>query len=79
MPAIAIEPIVSVVPVSEDCFLKTSQAAQYLNLKPDTLRSWRKAGVGPRYHSVNGRLCLYRLSDIVSFVVDKQAQGERYA
>lgn len=72
MPATAIESTPSVVPISEDRFLKTSQAATYLNLKPDTLRSWRKAGVGPKYHAVNGRLCLYRLSDIVSFVLDER-------
>jgi hypothetical protein len=73
MPAIAIESSTpSVVPVSEDRFLKTSQAAQYLNLTAETMKSYRKSGDGPRFHRVNDRLVLYRLSDLVSYVLRNQ-------
>jgi hypothetical protein len=74
MPAIEIESTPSIVPISEDRFLKTDQAARYLNLKPDTLRCYRKIGEGPRFHRVNRRLVLYRLSDLVSYVLQHQEQ-----
>lgn len=47
--------------------LDTEQAAQYLNLRPGTLRTWVWAGRGPRICRL-GRAVRYRRVDLDAFI-----------
>ena len=49
--------------------LTTTQAAQFLNVKPATLEQWRWRGVGPVFCKLN-RACRYRLSDLQQYLED---------
>ena len=37
-------------------YLSTQQAAEHLNLKPQTLTRWRHEGKGPIYRAFGGRI-----------------------
>lgn len=47
--------------------LDTKQAADYLNLSPNTLSRWRWSGDGPRFVKL-GRAVRYRIEDLDAFV-----------
>ena len=51
---------------SHKAFLDTRQAADYLNLSPNTLHRWRWSGDGPRYRKF-GRSVRYALDDLDAF------------
>jgi len=55
--------------------IPTSQAAQMLGLKPQTLRVWRLEGKGPKYvrmgNQSHGR-AYYDLSDIQEWISDRK-------
>jgi hypothetical protein len=52
--------------------LPASDAAIFLGLSPDVLRSWRRRGIGPRYvrfpggRSKHGHIC-YEVGDLRAF------------
>lgn len=46
----------------------TAGAAAYLHSTEATLRSWRAAGSGPRYHVIHGKTVRYHMSDLDAFV-----------
>jgi excisionase family DNA binding protein len=48
-------------------FLDTKQAAQYLNLKKNTLEIWRLRGGGPAFVKF-GRAVRYRKQDLDAYV-----------
>lgn len=48
-------------------FLSTKEAAQFLNLKQNTLEMWRVKGIGPAFVKFN-RACRYRLSDLEDYI-----------
>ena len=52
--------------------LTSSQAAEMLNLKTETLRKWRQAGTGPKWIRVNGKVLRYRLTDLLAFVSKRE-------
>lgn len=52
---------------NQDSLLDQDQAAEFLNMKPSTLNTWRALRKGPKYHKV-GRSVRYRMSDLVAFV-----------
>ena len=45
----------------------TTEAANFLRLKPNTLEIWRFQGKGPRFLKL-GRACRYRLADLEQFM-----------
>ena len=45
----------------------TRQAAEYLTLSRETLRTWRYRGVGPRYHRF-GRAIRYSKQDLDDWI-----------
>jgi excisionase family DNA binding protein len=47
--------------------LTTTEAANYLNMKPSTLEQWRWNGRGPRFCKI-GRSCRYRRDDLDAFL-----------
>jgi hypothetical protein len=49
-------------------WLDTSGAAAYLGSTPGSLKNWRAAGQGPKYHIVSERLVRYHLDDLDRFV-----------
>lgn len=54
-------------PVAMDIvFLKTPQAADYLNLKPNTLEKMRVYGGGPQYRK-HGRHVRYHIDDLIAW------------
>jgi excisionase family DNA binding protein len=48
-------------------FLDSDQAAEYLGLKRSTLEAWRCRGGGPKFVKM-GRLVKYRFIDLENFV-----------
>lgn len=48
-------------------FLDSNQAAEYLGLKRTTLEAWRCRGDGPRFVKL-GRLVKYRRADLNAFI-----------
>lgn len=48
-----------------ETLLKPAEAAAFLGVHANTLRSWRSAGVGPRYVQHTGRTIRYRLCDLL--------------
>ena len=48
-----------------ETLLKPSEAAAFLGVHSNTLRSWRAAGTGPRFVQYTGRTIRYRISDLL--------------
>jgi len=61
-----------VVPVEQDRWLSSSEAAEYLSLTPDTLKTYRKLQIGPKYTVLRERVYRYRLSDLIRYCVENQ-------
>lgn len=66
--------------------LNTKAAAEWLGVKPSTLRYWRMTHTGPSYSVLSERLFVYPVNDLVKWVADRQrvpsvraAQKESYA
>ena len=49
-------------------WLDSRAAASYLGSTAGTLKNWRAAGKGPRYHVVQDRLVRYHTDDLDTFV-----------
>ena len=47
--------------------MTTTQAAELLQVKPQTLEQWRWRGCGPRFVKV-GRSCRYRRGDLENYL-----------
>ena len=47
--------------------LNTPEAAEYLDLQPCTLETWRSRGGGPKFLKL-GRAVRYRLTDLDDFI-----------
>ncbi|MGB3974891.1 MAG: helix-turn-helix domain-containing protein [bacterium] len=56
--------------ISKVKLLSTAQAAEFLNMKPQTLRKWRSDGRGPKYQRFGGlkSKAYYRMSDIEAWL-----------
>jgi len=52
-------------------WLDTKAAATYLSASPNTLRQWRSAGKGPRYHTVGGTMVRYHTDELDAFITGK--------
>ena len=50
--------------------LTTSEAAEYLKIKPSTLEQWRWNGRSPRFCKI-GRSCRYRIADLDAFLAER--------
>ena len=61
-----------VIPAAEDRLLRTSEAAARLGLTTETLKKYRKAGAGPKFIRLNGRVVRYRLSDLIAYLASKE-------
>jgi hypothetical protein len=67
----------SLIPITEDRLLTTSQAAERLGLRTETLKKYRKATSpmrGPKFIHLNNRVVRYKLSDLLNFVVEKEVR-----
>jgi excisionase family DNA binding protein len=51
----------------EHKLMTTSQAADYMELKPSTLEVWRVYGKGPRFMKL-GKAVRYRMEDLNAFL-----------
>ena len=56
-----------------ESLLRPSEAAAFLGVHSNTLRSWRSAGTGPRYVQHTGRTIRYRLCDLLDHREDSAA------
>jgi excisionase family DNA binding protein len=59
-------------------YLTLDEAADYLRRPVDTLRYWRKRGIGPKAARV-GRGLLYRKAELDRFVQEREDQDARPA
>ena len=59
----------------DDMYLTSSQAAEKLHLKPNTLEIWRHKNRGPKYSKIGGKI-LYSEHDIKAYVADNQIDPE---
>lgn len=50
--------------------MTTAQAAELLQVKPQTLEQWRWRGCGPRFVKV-GRSCRYRRADLDAYLTGR--------
>jgi predicted DNA-binding transcriptional regulator AlpA len=65
----------SLIPIAEDRLLTTSQAAERLGLRTETLKKYRKATSptrGPKYVRLNDRVVRYKLSELVAYISQQE-------
>lgn len=53
--------------------LNTTEAAQYLGVRPGTLEVWRSLGKGPRYIKLGTRV-VYESSDLDTFAASRTVE-----
>ena len=58
----------------EHKLMTTSEASDYVRVKPGTLEGWRVYGKGPKFLKV-GRLVRYRLKDLEMFLETSAKQS----
>lgn len=63
------------IPLSHD-LMTIQEAADYLRVKPATMRKWAREETGPPQYRAGG-IILYRLSEIDKWVTDNQ-KGKTY-
>ena len=56
-----------------ETLLKPAEAAAFLGVHANTLRSWRATGAGPRFVQHSGRTIRYRISDLLDHREDSAA------
>lgn len=49
-------------------WMTTVEAAEYLDLKPETLEKWRFFEIGPRYYKIGSKRVRYRQLDLDAFI-----------
>ena len=67
----------ALIPITEDRLLSTSQAAERLGLKTETLKKYRKptsATTGPKFVRLNDRVVRYKLHDLVAFIAQREVR-----
>ncbi len=67
----------SLIPAVEDRLLTPAQAAERLGIRTETLKNYRKRTsptTGPKFIRLNDRMVRYRLSDLVAFVAQREAE-----
>jgi hypothetical protein len=60
--------------MNDDDYLNTQGAADWLKMKPDTLRAWRSRGQGPPFVKIEG-LVRYRVADVKAWIDEQNPQG----
>ena len=56
-----------------ETLLKPAEAAVFLGVRANTLRSWRATGTGPRFVQHTGRTIRYRVADLLDHREDTAA------
>jgi Helix-turn-helix domain len=56
-------------------WMTTVAAAEYLGCTPGTLKTWRAAGAGPKYHGRH-RFVRYHIADLDAFVLNGGSRTE---
>jgi hypothetical protein len=54
-------------------------AAKFLGVNPETLRGWRRRGVGPRHKKIMGKLIKYSIASLIEFMESQPTGGGRAA
>tara|TARA_R100000808_G_C2096195_1_gene114833 strand:- start:493 stop:702 length:210 start_codon:yes stop_codon:yes gene_type:complete len=57
-------------------YMTTAEAADYLRIKPDTLKVWRHRSTGPRYFKPSPGLVRYRRQDLDAWIELQEADQE---
>jgi hypothetical protein len=55
---------------------KTDEAANFLELEPSTLETWRSLGKGPKYIKISRRCVRYDPVDLEAFLDSKRKNPE---
>ncbi len=61
--------------MNHDELMTSPDAARFLKLEPQTLRSWRVQGRGPRYIRIAGTRVAYRRSELEQWLEDRTFQS----
>ncbi len=56
-------------------YLRTDQAAEFLQCSREYLESMRCRGIGPRFYKPSRKIVLYSKSDLIAFVQSHPAGG----
>ena len=56
----------------DEALLTQEEAAQYLHIEPRTLEAWRQRRIGPQFLTYSKRCVRYRLSDLRSWLVERE-------
>ena len=65
--------------LSAETLLDQRQAASFLSIEPRTLEAWRQRRIGPRWLSYSRRCVRYRLSDLQSWLSEREVGAENAA
>lgn len=57
-------------------WVSTKEAASFLDIHPDTLRRWRREGIGPRYSKI-GRLIRYHVDTLDDWLRSKEQDSQQ--
>ncbi|WP_159717330.1 helix-turn-helix transcriptional regulator [Actinomyces marmotae] len=61
----------------EPYLLNAAQAAEFLSIKPGTLRTWRSQGRGPACVMISSRAVRYRVEDLKAWADALLVGGDR--
>ena len=56
-------------------YLRSVEAAAYLNISPRTLDRWRMTGQGPAFARINGRVVRYALDELDQWMQSNTARS----
>jgi len=59
--------------------LTVHDLAERENVKIETVYGWNKTHTGPPYMKIGGRLCRYRLADVIKWEKSQLAERSRVA
>ena len=60
-----------------DAYNKTDIfVAKYFDVDPQTVRGWRKRGIGPPYKKIAGHLVRYQLSSLIKWAEEQRGSVE---
>ncbi len=58
--------------MNHDELMTSPDAARFLRLEPQTLRSWRVQGRGPRYIRISGTRVAYRRDELDRWISERE-------
>ena len=57
--------------------LNDIEAAAYIGVKPQTMRTWRYRNIGPKFYRVSRSVVRYHKEDLDKFLADRMVEPEQ--